>query len=624
MALLRFICVICLLCLKPALAAPQHFDALIQQIESGERYFFSVADYQQALRELEAALPADDTERSHMLDRLRCILGYFDRPEAGISYSNTKLNQAKARNDHAALADYYVCRYYLFSQLGQTQLAESNAESSYQAAKDSENPLSIAISLGILGNIASYRGNYADAMQHYVTAYQLQRGLGYKPYLSDLVLSIGATYRRMGLYQDALSYIQQAEQDFISPDEPFRQALIMHEKAYSYAELGQHEKALALFEQSMQVYQQLEEPLWRTYTKVNLVWINNLLQRYDTAKELAAQAKTELDNLQAVDMSSVATYRGLLAMYYSETLLALQQPQQALQQLEQAQQQLNIDANPRYLLMLQNTQAEALARTGSYAEAYRLLRQYVVQQQQQQQDAREQQSNLLRVQFDSARQQERNEQLHAEKQLMEQHVSTLQLAQRWQYAALTLIALLLFILLAFAISLKQRNRRLHRLAMTDELTQIANRRRIMMRAEQERVKAMDTAAALSLLILDLDHFKQVNDRFGHDTGDTVLQQLCLTVSAMLREQDHFGRTGGEEFLIILPDTSTEQATVIAERLRLAVAAISFAEQPTLSITCSIGITQYQPDEALNTSLARADAALYQAKAQGRNKVLSLT
>ena len=156
--------------------------------------------------------------------------------------------------------------------------------------------------------------------------------------------------------------------------------------------------------------------------------------------------------------------------------------------------------------------------------------------------------------------------------------------------------------------------------MTDELTQIANRRRIMMQAEQERVKALDTRQSLCFLILDLDHFKQVNDKYGHDVGDIVLQQMCMTVTSMLRVQDHFGRTGGEEFLIVLPDTDADAAFAIAERLRQAIADIQFPETPKkMRITCSIGISQYRPDEPLNISLGRADDALYQAKAAGRDQ-----
>ncbi|NRQ44092.1 GGDEF domain-containing protein [Rheinheimera sp. YQF-2] len=604
-------------------AAPEQFDQLVQQIESGQRYFFSLADYQTALTDLEAALPPNDITRQHRLDRLRCQLGYTDKPAAGIAYSDSKIQQAEQRNDQAALADYYVCRYYLFSQAGDTNLATQSAQQAHDAATASENPLSIAISLTLLGNLASYTGNYADAMEHYVTAYQLQRGLGYKPYISDLVLSIAATYRRMGLYQDALNYIEQAEQKFTSADEQFRHALIMHEKAYSYAELGQYEQALALFEQSMLVYQQLQEPLWQTYTKVNLVWIRNLLQQYPQALALAIEAKAELATLNAPDLSTLESYKGLLAMYQGEALHALNRTQEALQSFDESQQYLIKENNPRYMLMLYAARAPAEAALGNYRQAYDLLTRYIKLNKTQQKLAKEHQSNILRFQFDSARQQEWHNQLTAEKQMMQQHVSTLQLAQRWQYAALSLIALLLLILFSFAISLKRRNHRLHRLAMTDELTNIANRRRIMMQAEQERVKAIDTTEPLSFLILDLDHFKQVNDRFGHDVGDTVLQQMCMTVSAMLRQQDHFGRTGGEEFLIVLPDTGLEPALVIAERLRLAIAAISFADGPAaLNITCSIGVSEYQPDEALNVSLARADDALYKAKADGRNKVVA--
>lgn len=601
-------------------AAPEHFDKLVQQIESGQRYFFSLDDLKTALLELETALPADDTERQHLLDRLRCQLGYADSPVAGLAYSDSKIQEAKQRNDQAALADYYMCRYYLFSQTGDTSLATQSAQRAYNAAIASENTLSVAVSITLLGDLASHTGNYADAMEHYVSAYQLQRSLGYKPYISDLVLSIAATYRRMGLYQDALNYIDQAEQEFTSADEQFRNALIMHEKAYSYADLGEYEQALALFQQSMQVYQQLEEPLWRSYTKVNLVWIHNLLKQYPRALALAAEAKTELATLNAPDISMLESYKGLLAMYHGETLNALNRTKAALQSFDEAQLYLGKENNPRYMLMLYAARAPAEAAQGNYRQAHDLLARYISLNKTQQQLAREQQSNILRFQFDTTRQQERTEQLEAEKQLAEQNVSALKLAQRWQYAALSLIALLFVILFSFAISLKKRNHKLHRLAMTDELTSIANRRRIMMQAEQERVKAIDTSQPLCFLILDLDHFKQVNDRYGHDVGDIVLQQMCMTVASMLRQQDHFGRTGGEEFLIVLPDTGKDAAFAIAERLRQAIAAIQFADAPQkMRITCSIGLSQFQAKEALNISLARADDALYQAKAAGRDQ-----
>ncbi|MDP5188900.1 diguanylate cyclase, partial [Rheinheimera baltica] len=473
-----------------------------------------------------------------------------------------------------------------------------------------------------LGNISSYQGNYADALNHYLSAYPRLQQLGYKPYISDLVLSIASAYRRMGLYDKAITYIDEAEKEFNAPEERFRLAMIMHEKAFSYAERGEPEQALALFNQSIEVYNELAVPEWIAYTNVNLVWIYNLLGQFDNALAVAAQAESVLNHGNPSNMANLQTYQALLALYKGEALLADKQVNAALESLALADKLLSEQAVPRYMLQLHLHYADALAQAGQYSLAYTKLGQYVELNNRQQANAREQQANLLRFQFDFTRQQEKNDQLAAEKLAAEQYISTLQLAQRWQYVAIIAIVLMLFILVSFAVSLKKRNRKLHRLAMTDELTGIANRRRIMMLAEQERVKATETSSPICLLIIDLDHFKKINDNHGHDAGDIVLQQVCLTISSVLRQQDHFGRTGGEEFLIILPNTDINQAQPIAERVRRSVAAINLSLiQLNLQVSCSIGLTQAKPKELLNASISRADKALYQAKANGRNQVV---
>ena len=111
----------------------------------------------------------------------------------------------------------------------------------------------------------------------------------------------------------------------------------------------------------MLVYQQLKEPLWRSYTKVNLVWIHNLLQRYPQALTLAVEAKAELATLNAPDLSTLESYKGLLAMYHGETLNALSRSREALQSFDEAQQFLSKENNPRYQLMLYAARAPAEA-----------------------------------------------------------------------------------------------------------------------------------------------------------------------------------------------------------------------------------------------------------------------
>lgn len=168
---------------------------------------------------------------------------------------------------------------------------------------------------------------------------------------------------------------------------------------------------------------------------------------------------------------------------------------------------------------------------------------------------------------------------------------------------------------------KLREQELHRLATSDALTGLANRRHFMERMEQERARAKRFNTRCGLMMVDLDHFKQINDRFGHATGDRVLKAFAHTATSRLRQIDIIGRIGGEEFAILLPGTDLAGAEILAERLRLAVAEITFADLDALQVTTSIGITLITAqDDEVDTPLSRADKAVYAAKHNGRNRV----
>lgn len=164
---------------------------------------------------------------------------------------------------------------------------------------------------------------------------------------------------------------------------------------------------------------------------------------------------------------------------------------------------------------------------------------------------------------------------------------------------------------------------LERLALTDELTGVASRRATLTRlqAEFERLRR-HPGRACTLLALDLDHFKQVNDSYGHAAGDAVLRHVARVAASTVRASDLLGRTGGEEFLVILPETSCDEALQFAERLcRQVGASAATFEGHTIQVSLSIGVAQILPDDPLaDTALQRADRALYQAKSRGRNRV----
>lgn len=162
-------------------------------------------------------------------------------------------------------------------------------------------------------------------------------------------------------------------------------------------------------------------------------------------------------------------------------------------------------------------------------------------------------------------------------------------------------------------------------ALTDGLTALNNRRAFFLYAHNIHDQARRYGRGYSVMILDIDNFKQVNDRFGHASGDIAIRQVADAIQAISRAADVPGRLGGEEFAICLPATKLDEGATLADRLRLSISDLKVPlEGTTLKMTVSIGISQYGPDDAeFETVLKRADNALYMAKSQGRNRLVIL-
>ena len=171
--------------------------------------------------------------------------------------------------------------------------------------------------------------------------------------------------------------------------------------------------------------------------------------------------------------------------------------------------------------------------------------------------------------------------------------------------------------------LQQSMARIQELADHDELTGVLNRRRFMQLLEEERARAEREMGGFCVAMLDIDHFKQVNDTHGHLVGDRVLQRFCEGIKPLLRSTDRFGRYGGEEFVVLLPVTAGDPAAVAAERMREGVAALAWDDiAPGLRVTASVGVAAYRVGEDTGALLDRVDQAMYEAKRAGRNRVVA--
>jgi diguanylate cyclase (GGDEF)-like protein len=172
--------------------------------------------------------------------------------------------------------------------------------------------------------------------------------------------------------------------------------------------------------------------------------------------------------------------------------------------------------------------------------------------------------------------------------------------------------------------LREARGRLEIMASTDELTGIANRRAALSRLQEALARCARVRENLVLIMLDIDHFKKLNDTCGHAAGDAVLREFVLRVKSQLREYDVLGRIGGEEFLAVLPGITLEVGTAVAERVRHAVASMPFlVPGADIHVTVSLGLSAANPDAVptVDSLMQLADEALYRAKKNGRNQVV---
>jgi diguanylate cyclase (GGDEF)-like protein/PAS domain S-box-containing protein len=159
------------------------------------------------------------------------------------------------------------------------------------------------------------------------------------------------------------------------------------------------------------------------------------------------------------------------------------------------------------------------------------------------------------------------------------------------------------------------------LAETDALTGLQNRRTFMSRVTLELERSAGSDSHAAFLLLDLDHFKSINDRWGHAAGDEALCAVAACFQSALRSADTLARMGGEEFAVMLPGTSVEEAAQIAERIRQNVADLRVENKPALRLTVSVGVSAWGPAKTAEDVLSAADSALYEAKRTGRNRVV---
>jgi diguanylate cyclase (GGDEF)-like protein len=479
-----------------------------------------------------------------------------------------------------------------------------DAARDYAAAGDlaegSGDRLGFAHSAAAIGYLRYYRGDLNQALVDLQLAYESFSALGNDKGRREALENIAHVYAdaRIAQYPRAIEYYRQLLPDYEKAGEAESVADTLFNIGSTYEQQGDAQTALDWFRRALTAEEKLGRASEAAYVKRSIGVSLGKLGRFDEALPLfddalrTFEAANETERAMAVRQS-----RGIV-------LRKLGRLDAAIADLEATRDWYASHKNTRFLEKSQDELALAYAAAGRWSDAYRTRTVHEALERELAVKLREENTSRLRVQFDSEKKEQENLALLRD-------AAAAARIRRLQTGILILGAITIAGLIFVAF-------RMRAMAMIDELTRLPNRRSIFALAEEQ----LQTGRTFSLLAIDIDHFKFINDSWGHAAGDLVLQRVAQTCRSALRRMDAIGRIGGEEFLALLPSTSVATAKSIAEQLREAVEQLELTYNNTpLRVTISIGVTESAAsDEPLSKVTHRADALLYAAKERGRNRV----
>lgn len=600
-----------------ATPAASRFDTVFAEVIGPGSMDMTFERYEALLQQLRVLLPPGDRKREVQFRSVYCTSERWEDPKSGLAYSDEAQRRAHRAGDLASQGRAQFCRIGFVQQLEGAEQALHEADRMVRMLENSAESQLLGEALIQRGSLFSQQGEQAKALLDFQRARASFRAAGIDHEIDALMLEMAIAYRRMGDWTQAERYFTDGVKRSQGKQDWDRVITDLVQLGYLYDESGDPQKAKASFAGAIRAAQEHDQPLSAANAQLGLATAQISLGEYDAALATLAQAKTTFDAEQidgSMDMWLLLSGQAMAGNGHHRD--ALERYARALPLIEK-------DGNQRYLAMLHQARAASEEALGNTAGALADYKRYSTLQTSLQGKMRLEQSRLLEYEYEIRRREFENHRLRAQAEMRQAQVTALERIRRWQTLALLLGMLLVAVLGLLALRQRRRTRRLRTLAMTDPLTGVASRRAIEKIAERALAGSARTQTPLAVLLLDLDHFKAINDRYGHAAGDAVLHATAAAWQAQLREHDRLGRIGGEEFALICMNTTREQALAIAQRLLDATRTLQLPGiHAELRVRTSIGIAEARPDDTRDTLFARADAALYRAKQEGRDRAES--
>ena len=592
------------------------FDALYRRLDDTELLTLDTAQVQQRLRDLEALVPANDPLRALRAQAMRCNWGFNTDPQAQLAYAQAGLQRAHAAGDVDTQVRFLYCRGGAREEIDTPRNAKADYDAGIALARTIESDRLVADGLVASGGMQSLLGQQGHAIRDFLAAQRLYERAGRRDDAEANLLNLAIAYRRLGDFERALDYFRQSAAFAERTGDWGGLGSALLQQGYLYEDSGRAREALPLYQRALELSRKQADAYGVASAQLAMAY--PAILGNDGAGALAALDRAETGFRAIGDRSN----QEMIDLRRGQALAGLGAHAQAMALYARAAVAIERGGNLRYQAMLYRARAASEQALGQTGAALADLQRYIGADAAIDAGNRSQQAEVLEFQFDTARNEAENRRLTAEKAMRERQLSALLAARRWQWTAIALGSRLVALLFALVMRQVARARNLSVLASTDPLTGVANRRRIERFGVQAVAQARSRHQPLTVLTFDIDHFKQVNDAHGHLVGDRVLIRLAQACQGALRHGDLLGRTGGEEFLVVLPDTRLAQALPIAQRLRAAAAGLDLSDVPGQApVTISLGLAELRAaDVDLVDLLARADGALYRAKSEGRDRI----
>ncbi|MFC0676247.1 diguanylate cyclase [Lysobacter korlensis] len=593
------------------------FDALFAQVDALPRMHGDHAELRPQYDRLRAVLPPGDEARALQLAALQCGLGLFGDAARVVSEADAGLAKAERLGDTESQVRLLYCRGDALEAQRDERAAVAAYSRGIELARQAGLPRLLGEGLELRAGTVSILGEHAAALLDLMQAQRVYEQARLTDLAEGNVLGLAVAYRRMGEYAQALAYLRRSEEAGRRQQDWQVVYTSLLQQGYLHFDRDDAAASLVPLSQALALAERKQFPRDTAIARVALAASHVQIGKPERALQLLSQARATLDALG--DRSSLDT---LLSLRRGEALAALGRHREALQQYARVDAALAGSDNLRYRIMLHRARAPSFEALGQPREALAEYRQWLRMQTQLDRVNRGQRETLMRHQFELGRRDAEYRRLAADKAVNAARLQAELRLRRWQRAALAGSLVLLLVLAALGLGQRRSGRRLHALAMTDPLTGAANRRSLERFAALAIAEADPRTRPVSVIALDVDHFKRINDRYGHAAGDAVLRRVAEACQCEMRKCDLLGRTGGEEFVAVLPGTALPAARRVADRLLAAVGALELDPvAPGLTISVSIGVAEYtMTDGDFRSLLHRADAALYRAKQSGRNRV----